>query len=409
MFREILPLDATGRVSPRSLEGYTKGLGWQPALNGKRRDIAILHRPDSQLHQVAIPLDQSLNDYSEAVAEAIRKLAEFESRPAREVLEHLLLPPADILQFREKSQDAEAGSLPFEHAVGMINGTRRLLLSAAHGVLVPQSSHPRLSRSEAEEFVNRCRLGQTDRGSFVLSVACPLEPTLTLPGMTSTPFARQVTTLLLRSLAALARAADSGNADDLLDPVQNPGISANLCESLLRLRPNGDDATLTVTAAWSRAFLPAPGEYSHRVQMGQRTFEVAEVLAPRLRTVPNPRVAWVCGFVDALRGQPTRDDSRPSGEVDFTIFDEEEGEIHVRGILTADQYALAAKAHLSSEIVAFKSVLRRLPRVSRVEGISYFEIVEFDDEVPEPSPTHNSSGTNPVPVTATTESQDIPF
>src|SRR5262249_34736974 len=146
------------------------------------------------------------------------------------VLDHLLLPPADVLQIREVSQDAEAGNLPFDHAVRMINGARRMLLSAAHSVLAPQPYHPRLSRTEAEEFVNRCRLGQTDRGSFVLNVACPLEVVVALPGTQSDPFARQVTLLLIHALEALAHAADSGKADDLLDLAHNAGLSANLCE-----------------------------------------------------------------------------------------------------------------------------------------------------------------------------------
>lgn len=396
MIREFLPIDETGRVSPRALQGYAKGLGWQPVSNGRRGDIALLHRPDSKLHQVAIPLDDSLSDYNEAVAEAIQRLAEFEKRPAREVLDHLLLPPADILQFREKSRDAEAGSLPFEHAVRMINGTKRLLLSAAHSVLVPQAYHPRLSRSEAEEFVNECRLGQTGRGSFVFSVACPLAPAVALPGMQSDPFARQVTTLLIRCLEAIVQATSLGNVDDLLNPAVNSGLSANFCESLLMLRPSGDSATLTISAAWSKALLPPSGNFSHLVQLSQETFEIAEVVASQLRTLPNPRVAQFLGTVDALRGQPTQTDSRPSGEVDFTIFDYCE-EIHARGLLTADQYALAGKAHLAFDFVGFKGVLRPSPRVCRVEEITNFEIVKFDGDLPEPPPAQNATG------------DDIPF
>jgi hypothetical protein len=249
MAREPLPLDATRQVVPRALVGYAKGLGWQAVPNGKRPEIVVFHRPDSRLHQVIIPTDTTFADYDEAVAEAVRKLAEYEHRPAREVLEHLLLPPADILRFREVSPDAETGNLPFDHAVQMIKGTRRLLLSAAHSVLVPQAYHARLSRSEAEEFVHRCRLGQTERGSFVLNVACPLELQLSLPGMEVEPFARRVTNLLMHSLEALARAADTARADDLFDQTRNPGVSANLCESLLLLRPSGDRASLTVSAA----------------------------------------------------------------------------------------------------------------------------------------------------------------
>jgi hypothetical protein len=317
MRREILPANLTRQVTPRALKNYALSLDWKPVerING---DVGVYHRSDSRAHQVIVPEDMTLADYDEAIAEAVRKLAEFEGRPASEVLEHLLLPPADLLRFREVSPDAEAGNLPFDHAVRMINGIRRLLLSAAHSVLVPQAYHPRLSRSEAEELVSRCRLGQTERGSFVLNVACPLEPQLSLPGLETEPFARRVTSLLMGSLEALARAADASRADDLLDQTRNPGVSANLCESLLLLRPQGDRAILTVSAAWSRALLPASHEPSQKVHLSQIVFEVAEAVAPRLRTAPKPRPSRFVGFVDVLSGQPSRDDPRPSGEVDFT-------------------------------------------------------------------------------------------
>ena len=75
------------------------------------------------------------------------------------------------LLVEEVSAEAEAGILPLDHAARVVTGMRRLLLAAAHSVLLPRAYHPRLSRAEAEEFVSRCRLGQTERGSFVLTVA----------------------------------------------------------------------------------------------------------------------------------------------------------------------------------------------------------------------------------------------
>ena len=120
---ENLSLEVARMVTPRALLGYVQGLGWQRVENGKRSNIAVFHRPDSRLYQVIIPTDPNLDDFAEAVVEAVRKLAEFEQLPAPAVLDHLLLPPADILRFREVSPDAEAGNLPLEHAVRLLNGT----------------------------------------------------------------------------------------------------------------------------------------------------------------------------------------------------------------------------------------------------------------------------------------------
>jgi len=75
---------------------------------------------------------------------------------------------------------------------------------------------------------------------------------------------------------------------------------------------------------WSRALLPPSRELRHEIRPGQEVFEIAEALAPRLRSVPQPRVDRFFGFVDELRGNPGLTEARPSGEVRFTLFDREE-------------------------------------------------------------------------------------
>src|SRR3954466_5112150 len=109
-------------------------MGWQRG-EGAKWHIAVYHNPDAPLGQLIVPLDERLDDYGLRTAEAIQRLAEFEKRPAQEILNPPLLPPACLLLFREISPDAEAGNLPLDHAVRMIDGTRKLLLSEAHSVL----------------------------------------------------------------------------------------------------------------------------------------------------------------------------------------------------------------------------------------------------------------------------------
>lgn len=378
MLRNGLPLEATRLVTPRAVRGYAEGLGWQRIheING---GIAVYRNPRESLRQLIVPLDEEFDDYPERVAEAVQRLAEFEGRPAREVLDHLLLPPADVIRIRERSPDAEEGNLPLDHAVRLIDGLRKALLATAHSVLVPQAYHPRLSRGEAEQFLSRCRLGQTERGSFVLMVACPLDVTAGLFEPQIGPFARRVTSLLMQSLRDLSHAADTGDVHALAEPSKYPGMSANLCESLLMLRPRGDRAFLSVSADWSRAYLPPTREVKQEIRLPQEAFEVAESLAVTLRSKPEPKVDRFVGFVDELRGQPTPDDQRPSGEVRFTLFVQEE-EIHSKANLNTDDYAEAARAHLASGLITFKGILHRLPRLHRIDDVTEFKPVHFENK-----------------------------
>ena len=375
-----LPESLTRLVTPRAVCVYAEGMGWSrvEGVNGK---IAVYQNPKAPLRQLIVPRDERLDDYGLRAAEAIERLAEFEQRPAKEILNHLLLPPADILSFREVSSDAEAGNLSLDHAVRMIDGTRKALLSGAHSVLSPRKYHPRMSRSEAEDFISRCRLGQTQRGSFILTVACPLDLGTDLLGLTGEPFSRRVTRLLMQSLTDLSLAADRLQIDDLEDLTRHPGISANLCESLLLLRPTGESAFLNISASWSRALAPTEGAWRQEVQLRQEVFDVAEGLAAKLRSRPKPKVDRFYGFVDELRGQPSDGSNKPSGEVRFTLYDEGE-ELRAKADLNAEDYNLAGSAHLTNEMVSFRGVLARLPRLNRIDGVADFQIVDLDDGLP---------------------------
>jgi hypothetical protein len=149
---------------------------------------------------------------------------------------------------------------------------------------------------------------------------------------------------------------------------------------LLLLRPAGERSSLNVTVSWSRALLPDSRESKCEVKLRQEAFDIAEVLAPKLRSVPELRIDRFFGYVDELRGQPLPDIGLPSGEVRFTLFDQGE-EIRAKADLDEMQYSVAGHAHLASRVISFKGVLERLPRLNRIKDVTDFQIIEFDDGI----------------------------
>ncbi len=369
--------DLLKQLRSTELRRYALATGWKrnEAVNGR---VAVFQHPSSDLDQLIVPVEGTdAEGYAVMAGEVVRKLAEWEHRPAPEILNDLLLPPADVLRFRTASPDAAAGSLPLEQTVQLLTGVRRLLSAVAHSALSPQRYFPRLRRSEAEEFVGHCQVGQTERGSFTLSVACPLD--LPPPGTllfehppAVVPFPRRVTELLMRSLEELAQAADLSRADRLTDINRHPGFSANFCEALLLLRPIGDRSYLGVSSSWSRV-LPADGARrpGAEVELRQEAFEAAEYLAPVLRPEPSSKEDRYVGFVEELRGQLVPGDSGPSGEVWLSIWNDGDF-VRARAYLTAAQYAVANTAHMTGDLIDFMGVLRRLPRVRQIDGITSF-------------------------------------
>lgn len=368
-----LPLELTRLIAPRALRGYAEGLGWLK-VDGVNGHISAYQSPVSENRQLIVPLDERLDDYAERTADAVRRLADFEHRPAREVLEHLLLPPCDVISFRVISPETEAGEVSLESGVRTIEGAKSGLLAVAHSVVVPQAYHPRLGRDDARRFLRQCRLS-TDRGSFIVRVACLLEQPPNLPGLDREPFARQVTSLFLQTLAKLAQAQRSSDVEPLVNLQATPGMSANLCEALLTFRPDGDRSRVIVSGEWSRTRLPTNRLGRQEVILDQDAFELAEGLASTLRSQKEPSVGLFVGYVDELRGDPTPGDPRPSGDVRVTLLTKNE-EIRAKVELRPEEYTIAAQAHLSNGPIAMLGTLHRLPRLNKIEDIKKFHLFQ---------------------------------
>jgi hypothetical protein len=322
------------------------------------------------------------------MSEALDHLAAWEKRPALELLRDLLLPPADVLRFGESGPMADGGSLPLEHGLDLLSGVRKVLLAAACSVQRPQTFHPRLALAEAEQFLRRCQLGPTEVGSFVVPVACPLD---IMPAseelFAPTPFTRRVTSLLMRSLHRLARALEIGAVESVLEPVPGePVLSANLCEGLLHMTPEGDVSALTVTASWSRS-LPPNEELPSQVRLRREVFGRIEALAVRLRPAREPHRQTFFGFVDTLNGRANADD-RLEGPVILRLLGSESEPVRARADLGAEDYHTAWQAHGQHRAITVQGILRRAGRTNRLDEVTGLRLLPqsrpYQQALPDP-------------------------
>ena len=224
--------------------------------------MAVYRRSDSQFEELIIPQTRDFADYASRMGEALDILARYERRPLQEVITDLLLPPADIVRFRLDDRRTAGGVIPLLAGLSFYDGTRRALLSAACSVLQPQAFHPRLSRTDAEQFLESCQMKAEPPSSFLATLVCPLadapnQDELSLSGSDEShaPFTRRAVLYLIRSVDSLVSAILGGTEDDLLKPVTDPRtpvVSANLCEALTAMRPEGERSSLEIIPTWSR-------------------------------------------------------------------------------------------------------------------------------------------------------------
>jgi hypothetical protein len=369
---QTLPEAEVSLLEPARVECYVQATGWKQEPRLGRGKVVVYERPEVRSEQIRIPVSHQLADFNVVMAQTVTLIAHWEKRPALELLRELLLPPADLVTFIESGPALKGIDVSFEQGLRMLAGVRTTLLAVACSVKRSQRFHPRLSLADAERFLSHCRLVSTAT-PFAITVACPLDAVATSGDPSESPFTRRVTSLLMRSLHRLATAFAAGNPSLALATSEGePVISANLCEGLLDLTPEGDASSLSVTARWARALPPPSDALPGSVCLRREDFPHLEFLVQSLRPSGEPQQALL-GWVEALNGRPTIGGA-VEGEVLLTVLDPEGETLRARAELNAVDYVAAADAHLRSLPVSLRGILRRGVRTHRIDAVADFSV-----------------------------------
>jgi hypothetical protein len=371
-----LPEDLLGSVRSQDARAYARATGWE-RIQGGPDHLAVFRQPSSRLDQVIIPLDGSAPDYARRIAEAVATLAAWEKRPAQEVLNDLLQTDSDVLRFRIASLEATRGTLPLEDVIDLLAGSKRALLAAACSVLVPRRHHPRLSRGEAEQLLEACRFGQTERGSFAVAISCPLAAIDTpLSTQDSVPFARETTLLLMSSAARILDAILHDDEESILDPGSTgPTISSNFCQALLQMQPPQEQSSLTISCTWASTLSPDSCAAAPSVTFRKEHFPVIERIGKRLQPAGEPEDDLFVGYVDALNGF-MGESGEMQGEVTLLLLYEGET-LRAKVDLGPQDYRSANEAHMTGGAVSVRGSLHLGRRIHRLRDITGFSLVTF--------------------------------
>lgn len=362
-------------IKPQQVRGYALAKGWRrvPEVNG---DIALFDRPDGGLDQLIVPMDETFDDYVRRLLEVIQNLATFEARSSTEVLNDLITPESDIVRYRVASHATGRGSIPLLQGIRLLEGAKRSILAAACSVLNPLTHHPRMSSTEAQQLLNACHLGQTERGSYGVSVACPLraveQDQLLVDGVE--PFTRRTVSTLIQSLSRIVRSIEADSVSSIFEQIpREPVLSVNLCDAILKMRPEDGDSHLDVNVSWAVTF-PRPANIPRAVRIKSEYFPIIEDIAKSLRPAQAPAASLFVGYIDSMTGD-LGEEGRMQGEATVSVIHQEEMQV-VRVDLSAEDWQTALAAFGAHGVVRFRGVLHQGARLHRVTNISEFARIQ---------------------------------
>jgi hypothetical protein len=285
----LLPKDVLLALRPGDINLYLTSRGWVSKPYGSAGQALQFRNPSLRGVDLLVPLTRDLGDYAQRMADLIVALTTIEKRPIWEIFNDLSAPSGDVFRLKVAGSVTSQGNFPLDEAIKLFQGGRQLLWSSAFGLLRPEALHPHRKIKQVEDFLKTCRLGQTERGSFVATIFAPVPPEIqpALPNLDAgqfqleEPFARQVTTRVMSSLGLVASAIQAGKPEQLLDAIPQ-GVSANLCDALVMMKPPGDESRLDVDVTWSRNRSHLPADVPRSVSFPQESFTVIEEVGRQL-------------------------------------------------------------------------------------------------------------------------------
>jgi hypothetical protein len=346
-------MSSTVAVAPTDLRDFLKSHGWALNEKGLPDRLYVLQHQNFERRQLIFPMDVTAPDFEESVGLVFSKLSELMGASRERLISKVQSVRDDVLRLRVFF-DGNDSVLPLSFASSVVSNTEKLLKSGACTALMPRAHHPRLTLSEATQFVERARFGQTENGSFVLRVACPVN-SMDVQGFLgfdgSAPFVRKVTLNVQRALFKLTSAIEADSLDSLVDQLKassSPEVSSNLCEAIYSMHDDVIDNSLDVGFDWSRLH-PPPEDYLLRpVRIQRDYFPRIEEVRRELRSVEVNQVDTFIGTVERLDGEMGQD-GRRAGVVVLSLLLADEGEsVRARTVLSADDYAQAHQAHVTN-------------------------------------------------------------
>jgi hypothetical protein len=355
MKAQILDTEALRAISPAALSAFARSEGWlRTDAYGAHADVyAGGKRPE-----IILPRTIRLADYPAAVSRLIGIFAKESGRDELGIYRDLAGADRDVVRVGAPRGD-EDGSVALDAGVNIVVHARDMLLAAACAARAPQRFYRAGANKEAIDYMRRVKLGQTEHGSFVVTLLAPVPPLLQPPldpswmDFDDEPMERKVTRRLMDALEASRSAAEKALAGDAaaFENAVASGVSANLCEAVATIieQSNGVDIGLT----WART-RPAP-EMVRRVSFSGSDAEILKEAARMFRLKHPKPDETLFATVHKLK----RDQEEIEGVVTLRAMIDDKSQ-SVTAVLDQANYSIAIQAHKSRTPVIVKGDLEHV-------------------------------------------------
>jgi len=355
MIYSVNLMDMAEKINPIEVANYLTNTGW---INKpfKRQGIKIFQYNTDSFYQVSVPFENEFRDYKSAMYDVVEKIAIVENKSVEQVMLFLLNPNSDILKIRLDRSDIKSGSIFLDDAINLYENAKKLLAATALDIINPRKIHMGRIDDAVQKFLNQCRFGQTEIGSYVVSVVCPFTK-LNDDGYEqlsifsdeeecANSLTRKVTNKLMSNIYTIKNSIDSGNINCFYG--DDSTISCNFFEALSGMNFQTEQTTLEFIAEWSPIVKANRYDYN-RLSVTNDYYSPISSVAAKIKAETTER-SEIVGRIKQVSAAPNID-NRINGTVIVVCIGNDNKIQNVKVELCREDYDDAVIAHQQGKTV----------------------------------------------------------
>lgn len=362
-------LSALQKLSATKICRYLQIHGWTELCSlfgGKAKQF--VSNDDTTV--VLIPLDPSYSDYFTLLDRAISEIAQYNEMSFLTLLSELINPTADILKWRIVDNQTEFGQIPFDSMISYIADIKNSLAAVLQDIMNPNVFHARLLTKSVNEKLTACSFGQTEFGSYIINVVCPLgeyQYSLFDDRIEDLPLYRKVNLKMMDSLSMINRSVED-NSNELDDAVGGGNVSVNFLDSIANIVSVNNQTCFDVSVVRSRD-VPFPDNSISNVLVTHTVCQKITDVADRYRPKEQQNVRkTIFGKIINLSG-----DANPENRDDFSITvltlgeDNDKQRVTVR-LNYANYYHVVSEAFENGHVVRVSGIFSSASRKKYIDN-----------------------------------------
>lgn len=327
------------QITALSFEKYMLLNGWFRDYNFKNKNTMVFK---SAGKTIAIPASEKFDDFYFTIERMLKNLELYLGKNSSEIIKEIITSYYDRLEFRIQSDFVTDGKLPLGYAADCIEGLRNLVLysSCAEQKAQPVCLKP---SNRSRDLMNNFKLAQTEIGSFIINIDTEVvdekkEQFDLDVAPAEYPLEHRVVQRIFTAISQINDVAeDRKSVTELVNNAYFDGITANMCDALLRLK--ADEVEIDATIRYASALTKRAGMVE-KIVLKPKHFYVLDEVSKKYREVVKYEDISLKGYVGEMKKElPQR------SIVLLTIVHEKLRRVHME--LSDSDYKIANDAHMS--------------------------------------------------------------